>query len=78
MKTRSGALYTAENGSRSVKHENWTVSPSVPSKMSPGAQNLKIGSDDLGTADNRSRSAKLENRTRHPRYRRSWVQERKT
>jgi hypothetical protein len=44
--------------------------PSVPSKTSPGAQNMKTGPDALGTAENEFGSAKLVNGTRHPRCRR--------
>jgi hypothetical protein len=51
-----------------AKHENGTRRPrnrrkregtlSVPPKTSPGAQNMKTGSDALGTAENESGSAK--------------------
>jgi hypothetical protein len=37
--------------------------PSVPSKKSLGAQNLKTGRDAVGTAQNESESAKHENGT---------------
>jgi hypothetical protein len=36
--------------------------PSIPLKMSPGAQNVKTGLDALGTAENESRRVKHENR----------------
>jgi hypothetical protein len=51
---------------------------SVPPKMSPGAQNMKSGPDDLGTAENEFGSAKYENGTQRPRYRRKRVRESKT
>jgi hypothetical protein len=47
--------------------------PSVPSKTSPGAQNMKIGHDALDTAENESGRAKHENGTRRPRYRRKRI-----
>jgi hypothetical protein len=43
-----------------------------------GAQNMKTGPDAIGTVGNESGSAKYENETRHPRYRRKYVCERKT
>jgi hypothetical protein len=52
--------------------------PSVPPKMSPGAQNMKKGPDALDTAENESGSAKDENGTRRPRYRRKRFPTRKT
>jgi hypothetical protein len=82
MKTRPDALGTAEYESTGpnalgtaeiecgrAKHENETT-PSVPSKTSPGEQNMKTGPDALGTAENESGSAKLDNGTRRPRYHR--------
>jgi hypothetical protein len=52
--------------------------PSVLSKKSLGAQNMKMGPGALSTAKNDSGSTKYENRDRRPRYRRKWVYERKT
>jgi hypothetical protein len=52
--------------------------PSVPSKMSPRAQNMKIGPDNLGTVENESGRAKHENGYRRPRYRRKRVRARIT
>jgi hypothetical protein len=97
MKTGPDALVTAENESRSAKHENGTQrhqyrrkgvrvrktlkrepTPSVPSKMSPGEQNMTTGLDALGTAENNFGSAKHENGSRHPLYRRKRVRQRKT
>jgi hypothetical protein len=37
--------------------------PSVPPKMSPGTQNLKMGLDTLGTAENEFGRPKHENDT---------------
>jgi hypothetical protein len=51
--------------------------PSVPPKMSPGAQNIKTGPDALATAENESGRAKHENGTRRPPYRRKRVRARK-
>jgi hypothetical protein len=42
---------------RARKTRKQYPTPSVPSKMSPGAQNMKTGPDALGTAKNESRSA---------------------
>jgi hypothetical protein len=42
---------------------------SQPSKMSPEAQNMKMGPDALGTVENESGITKLQNGTRHARYR---------
>jgi hypothetical protein len=39
----------------------WEPTPSVPSKTTTGAQNMKTGPDALGTAPNESESAKHEN-----------------
>jgi hypothetical protein len=52
--------------------------PSVPPKMSPGAQNMKMGYDALGSTENKSGSAKHENGTQHTRHRRKQFRERKT
>jgi hypothetical protein len=60
------------------KHMKKDPTPSVPSKMSSAAQNIKIGPDALNTAENESGSAKHENGTRRPRFRRKCVRERKT
>jgi hypothetical protein len=46
------------------------LTPSVPPKMCPGAQNMKMGPDALGTAENVSGRAILENGTRRIRRRR--------
>jgi hypothetical protein len=54
------------------------TTPSVPPKMSQGAQNMKKGPNALATVENESGSAKHENGTRRPRYRRKQVRERKT
>jgi hypothetical protein len=43
--------------------------------MSPGAQNMKTGPEDLGTAGNESGSAKHDNWTLRPQYRWKWVEE---
>jgi hypothetical protein len=71
MKTGVGDLYTVENGFGRVKHENWTTTPSVPPKISPGVQNKESGSVALDIAQNESGSAKHENWTRRPLYRRN-------
>jgi hypothetical protein len=63
IKTGPDALVTAENESVSTKHENWTPTPLVPTKMIPGAQNKKTGHDAHGTAENDFGSVKLENGT---------------
>jgi hypothetical protein len=49
---------------------------SVPPKMSPGAQNIKTGTDALSTAENESGRAKHENGIRRTRHRRKLVRER--
>jgi hypothetical protein len=54
------------------------TTPSLPSKMSLGTQNMKTGPDALGTIENDSGSAKHENGTRRPRYRRKRFLARKT
>jgi hypothetical protein len=70
MKTESDALGIAENESRSAKHENGTLTPSLPPKTSPGAQNMKTGPDGIETPEKESGRAKHENGTRCSRYRR--------
>jgi hypothetical protein len=77
-----------ENGNRRTLHHQKRVrarktwkrdrTPSVPSKTSSGAQNMKSGSDALGTTENESDSAKHENGTRRPRYRGKRVRDRQT
>jgi hypothetical protein len=77
-----------ENGIRSPRYRRKRVcerktrkrvpTPSVPSKMISGTQNMKMGPDDLGTAKNKSGSVKHENETRRLRYRRKRVRYRKT
>jgi hypothetical protein len=52
MKTGSHDLGTAENESRSAKHEIGNRRPSIPQKMSTGAKNMKTGPDDFCTAEN--------------------------
>jgi hypothetical protein len=52
--------------------------PSEEPKMSPGAQRMETGLDALRTAENDYGYAKHGNGTRHPRYRRKCVRERKT
>jgi hypothetical protein len=66
-----------ENATRRRRHrrirvrerETWKrdLTPSVPSKTGPGAQNMKTGPDALGIAENESGSAKHENETRRRR-----------
>jgi hypothetical protein len=56
----------------------WDLTPLIPPKTSPRAQNVKMGLDALGTAENESRSAKHENGIWRPRYRRNRVRERRT
>jgi hypothetical protein len=46
------------------------TTPSVPSKMSSGVQNMKTGVDALGTAENEYGDAEHENGTRRPQNRR--------
>jgi hypothetical protein len=68
-----------ENGNRRRRYRQKRVwkrktrkqdqTPSVPPKMSPGAQNMKTGPDALSTNENGSRSAKHKNETRRRRYR---------
>jgi hypothetical protein len=72
-------LDTAENESSvPSQYMKTEPTPSVTSKMSPAAQNMKTGPDALGNAENNSGSEKHENGTRRPRYRRKRVRERKT
>jgi hypothetical protein len=52
--------------------------PTVPPKMSSGAQNMKTRPGSLGTAEKMSGSAKHENATWRPWYRRKQVRGRKT
>jgi hypothetical protein len=54
MKTGPDVVDTSGNESGSVKR---VATPSVPPKMSLGAQNMKMGGDAFGTANNDSRSA---------------------
>jgi hypothetical protein len=61
---------------RKTRKQDLTLS--VPRKTSSGAQNMKTGPDALGNAENESESAKRDNGTRHPRYRRKLLRERKT
>jgi hypothetical protein len=70
------ALGTAENETRSPKHEKGADTIGTAETIQ-GAQKKKTGLDALGTAENMSESAKRENGTRHPRYRWKRVQERK-
>jgi hypothetical protein len=68
-----------ENGTRRPRYRRKLVlerkilkrdlMPSIPSKMSLAAQNMKTGTDDLGTAENESGRSKNVNGTRCPRYR---------
>jgi hypothetical protein len=74
MKTGPEAVGTAKNGSGSANMKT-EPTPSVPTKMSPGAQNLKTGSDAVGTAENGSESTKHENEIRRRRYRGKLVRE---
>jgi hypothetical protein len=91
-----------ENGNRRRRYRKWVrerkirkrdPTPSLPPKMSPGAQNIKSGPDAvaiaeneswgakhdaLGTVENGSGSAKHDNGTSRRRYRRKRVRERKT
>jgi hypothetical protein len=41
MKTGPDTVGTAENGAGSAKHEKQNLTPSVPPKTGPGAQNMK-------------------------------------
>jgi hypothetical protein len=51
---------------RERKTFKWDRTPSVPPKMSSGAQNMKTGLDALDTAENESGSAKHQNGTQYP------------
>jgi hypothetical protein len=77
-KTRPDAPGTAKNKSGSAKNEKQDLTPFSPPKMIMGAQNMKTRPDAFGTAENESEHAKHENGTRHPRYRRKRLLERKT
>jgi hypothetical protein len=59
MKTGANALGTAKNEYGRTKHENWKLMPSIPRETSPGAQNMKMGPDDLRTVENVSGSENL-------------------
>jgi hypothetical protein len=78
MKGQPDVLDSAENESGSAKHENGTLTPSVPLKISQRAENMKIGHDALGTAENELSSVKHEKGTRRPLYRRKCVRESET
>jgi hypothetical protein len=54
------------------------LTPSIPPKTCPGAQNMKTWPDSLHTAENVLDNDKDENGTRRRRYRRKWVRARKT
>jgi hypothetical protein len=76
-KTGPDALGTAENefGAQNMKtgfDDLYTTENEF------GAQNMKTGPDAIGTVGNESGSVKYENETRHPRFRRKYVCERKT
>jgi hypothetical protein len=58
------------------KTRNQDPTPSVPTKMSTGAQNRKTGHNAFGTAENEFGSAEQENGTRCARYRRKQVRTR--
>jgi hypothetical protein len=57
MKTGPDAVGTAENEFKCAKHVQ-EPTPSVPSKMSPGAKNMKTGPDVLGITENEYGHAK--------------------
>jgi hypothetical protein len=76
--TGPDAFGIAENESVSTKHEQRDPTPSVPPKISPGAQNMQTGPDALLTAKNESVWAKYENGARRIRHRRKGVRENKT
>jgi hypothetical protein len=63
---------------REHKTRKWDPTLSVPSKMSPRAQNMKTGPHALGTAEIEYGRAKHENGTPRPRYRRKQVRARNT
>jgi hypothetical protein len=52
MKTGPNTVGTAENKFMTAKHENQDPTPSELPKTSPGAQNMKTGTDSLVTAEN--------------------------
>jgi hypothetical protein len=54
------------------------LTPSVPPKMSPGAQKKETGHDAFETAEKESGSAKHENGTRRPPHLRKRARESKT
>jgi hypothetical protein len=58
---------------RALKTLKRDPTPSVSLKTSQGAQNMKMGLDDLDTLENESGRAKHENGTQRPRYRRKEV-----
>jgi hypothetical protein len=62
MKTGPNAHGTAENDSRSVKHENETRRPRYRRKTCPGGQNMKKRHVAPGTAENESGRAKHKKR----------------
>jgi hypothetical protein len=66
MKTGPDALGTVEKRVWARKTLKRDSTPSVPSKMSPGAQYMKTGLVTLVTAENGSTRAKHENWTRRP------------
>jgi hypothetical protein len=67
-----------ENGTRRPRYRQKRVrarktrkrdpTPSLPPKMSPGAQNMKTGPVALNSVENESGQTKEENGTRRPRY----------
>jgi hypothetical protein len=59
MKTGADALGKSQNLVQERKTGKRAPTPSVPSNMSPGAQNLITCPDGLGTSKNVSESAKL-------------------
>jgi hypothetical protein len=63
---------------RARKTRKQDLTPSVPSKTSPGAQNLSTGPDALGAAENESGRRKHENGTQRPRSRQKRVRTCKT
>jgi hypothetical protein len=77
-----------ENGTRCPRYrwkrvmarKSWKQdpTPSVPPKMSPGAQNMKTGIEALGTAEKEFGGAKHEKVTRRSWHHRKWVREHKT
>jgi hypothetical protein len=63
---------------RACKTGKRDPTPYIPSKTSPGAQNMKMGPDALVTAKNESGRAKHEIGTRRPRSHQKRVRVRKT